>query len=107
LTETDELVAAAPHPDGWEIHVFRFGRLAAAGVMPHGAITQVWIDALVSTAESVEGGYGPVPAATAEETECLLRWLDQDGIRVARGSWQCASEGSARHLPNFEAAGLG
>lgn len=107
LTETDELVAAAPHPDGWEIHVFRFGRLAAAGIMPHGAITQVWIDALVSTAESVEGGYGPVPAATAEETECLLRWLDQDGIRVARGSWQCASEGSARHLPNFEAAGLG
>ncbi|MGZ8719462.1 MAG: DEDD exonuclease domain-containing protein [Aeromicrobium sp.] len=107
LTETDELVAAAPHPDGWEIHVLRFGRLAAAGVMPHGAITQVWIDALVSTAESVEGGYGPVPAATAEETECLLRWLDQDGIRVARGSWQCASEGSARHLPNFEAAGLG
>jgi len=107
LTETEELVAAAPHPDGWEIHVFRFGRLAAAGVMPHGVLTGVWVDALLSSAESVEGGFGPVPAATAEETECLLRWLDQDGIRMVRGSWQCASEGSARHLPFFERVGLG
>ena len=107
LTETGELLAAAPHPDGWEVHVFRFGRLAAAGVMPRGVLTQVWVDALLSSAESVEGGFGPVPAATAEETECLLRWLDQDGIRIVRGSWQCASVGSARHLPNFSPAGLG
>ena len=107
LTETGELLAAAPHPDGWEVHVFRFGRLAAAGVMPRGVLTQVWVDALLASAESVEGGFGPVPAATAEETECLLRWLDQDGIRIVRGSWQCASLGSARHLPNFSPAGLG
>ena len=107
LTETDELVAAAPHPQGWEIHVFRFGRLAAAGVMPHGVITSVWVDSLLSAAESVEGGFGPIPAATAEETECLLRWLDQPGIRVVRGVWQCPVAGSARHLPFFEPAGLG
>lgn len=106
LTGSAELVAAAPHPEGWEIHVFRFGRLAAAGVMPHGVLTQIWVDALVSSAESVEGGFGPVPAATAEETECLLRWLDQDGIRVVRGSWHCPVAGSARHLPFFEPAGL-
>lgn len=107
LTETDELLAAAPHPDGWEVHVFRFGRLAAAGVMPRGVLTQVWVDALISSAESVEGGFGPVPVATAEETECLLRWLDQDGIRIVRGAWQCSVVGSARHLPFFEPAGLG
>ena len=107
LTETDELLAAAPHPDGWEIHVFRFGRLAAAGVMPRGVLVQAWVDALLSSAESVERGFGPVPAATAEETECLLRWLDQDGIRIVRGSWQCSAVGSARHLPNFSPAGLG
>lgn len=107
LTRTDELVAASPHPDGWEIHVFRFGRLAAAGVMPHGVFTQVWVDGLVASAESVEAGFGPVPAATAEETECLLRWLDQVGLRIVRGSWQCSSVGSAQHLPFFEPAGLG
>ena len=107
LTETDELLAAAPHPDGWEVHVFRFGRLAAAGVMPRGVLTQVWVDALISSAESVEGGFGPVPAATAEETECLLLWLNQDGIRIVRGSWQCPAVGSARHLSLFEPAGLG
>lgn len=107
LTETDELIAAAPHPDGWEIHVFRFGRLAAAGVMPHGALTSVWVDSLLASAESVEGGFGPVPAATAEETECLLRWLDEPGIRIVRGAWHCPVDGSARHLPFFEPAGLG
>ena len=107
LTETDEIIAAAPHRDGWEIHVFRFGRLAAAGVMPRGVRSPLWIDALVTSAESVEGSFGPVPAATAAETECLLRWLDQDGIRIVRGAWQCAFVGSARHLPVFEPVGLG
>lgn len=107
LTETDELIAAAPHPEGWEMHIFRFGRLAAAGVMPRGVIATVWLDAFVATAESVERGFGPTPAATVEETECLLRWLDTDGIRIVRGTWQCPLAGSARHAPSYESVGLG
>ncbi len=87
LTGTDELVAAAPHPEGWEIHVIRFGRLAAAGVMPRGTHPIGWVDALLATAETVEPGFGPIPAATAEETETLLRWLDSPGLRMVRGSW--------------------
>jgi DNA polymerase-3 subunit epsilon len=98
LTEVAELVAAAPHPDGWEIHVLRHGRLAAAGVMPRGTHPSGWVDALLATAESVDAGYGPIPAATAEETECLLRWLDTPGLRVVRGSWQAPLHGGARHL---------
>jgi DNA polymerase-3 subunit epsilon len=38
LTAIDELVAAAPHPEGWEIHVIRFGRLAA----PRAGSTPCW-----------------------------------------------------------------
>ncbi len=101
LTAVPELVAAAPHPDGWQIHVMRHGRLAAAGVMPRGTHPAGWVDALLATAESVDAGYGPVPAATAEETECLLRWLDTPGLRVVRGTWQAPLAGAARHLSSM------
>ncbi|KAA1399767.1 DEDD exonuclease domain-containing protein [Aeromicrobium ginsengisoli] len=104
LTATDELVAAAPHPEGWEIHVIRFGRLAAAGVMPRGTHPIGWVDALLATAESVEPGFGPIPAATAEETETLLRWLASPGLRMVRGSWHTPLGGAARHLSPFEDA---
>ncbi|TXL62809.1 DEDD exonuclease domain-containing protein [Aeromicrobium terrae] len=98
LTRVPELVAAAPHPDGWEIHAIRHGRLAAAGVMPHGTHPHGWVDALLATAETVDAGYGPIPAATAEETECLLRWLDTPGLRMVRGAWSSPLESGARHL---------
>jgi DNA polymerase-3 subunit epsilon len=104
LTETAELVAAAPHPDGWEVHVIRFGRLAAAGVLPRGVHPTGWVDALIATAETVPPGFGPIPAATAEETETLLRWLDSPGLRMVRGAWQTRLDSGARHLAPFEDA---
>lgn len=104
LTSVDELVAAAPHPQGYEIHVIRFGRLAAAGILPRGVHPTGWVDALLATAETVIGGFGPVPAATAEETETLLRWLDSPGLRMVRGAWHVPLESAARHLTPFEQA---
>ncbi len=98
LTAVPELVAAAPHPEGWEIHAMRHGRLAAAGVMPHGTHPVGWVDALLATAETVSPGFGPVPAATHEETELVLRWLATPGLRLVRGSWHAPLSGSARHL---------
>lgn len=104
LTALPELVAAAPHPDGWEIHVVRYGRLAAAGVMPRGTHSAGWVDALVATAETVEPAHGPAPAAHVEETECILRWLHTPGMRMVRGSWQWRSDAAARFLERFEPA---
>jgi DNA polymerase-3 subunit epsilon len=104
LTSVEELVAAAPHPGGWEIHVIRFGRLAAAGVLPRGVHPTGWVDALLATAETVEPGFGPIPAATVEETETLLRWLDSPGLRMVRGAWHTPLESAARHLTPFELA---
>ena len=104
LTDEAELVAAAPHPQGWEVHVLRHGRLAAAAVMPKGTQPQPWVDTLLATAESVAAGFGPVPAATAEETELILRWLESPGIRIVRGTWQVPLASAARHLERFVAA---
>jgi DNA polymerase-3 subunit epsilon len=59
---------------------------------------------LLATAETVIGGFGPIPSATAEETETLLRWLESPGLRMVRGSWQSPLKSAARHLGPFEDA---
>jgi len=97
------LVAAARLPQGgWELHVVRHGRLAAAGVSPPGAHPQPYVDALVATAESVDVPPAPTPAALVDETECVLRWLDQQGVRLVQldGVWACPFPGAGafRHL---------
>lgn len=98
LTAEAELVAAAPHETGWEIHVVRHGRLAAAGVMPRGTRPAGWVDALLATAESVTPTHGPAPAATPEETELVRRWLQTPGLRMVRGRWASPLESATRHL---------
>ncbi len=100
LTAIAELVAAHPDGDGgWELAVIRRGRLAAAGVAGRGVPPWPVIEALLATADVVEPGPGPVPTALAEETECILRWLEEPGARLVHASqpWQ---------QPAFGAGGL-
>jgi DNA polymerase-3 subunit epsilon len=98
LAAVAELVAAQPRFDGgWDLAVVRFGRLAAAGVVPAGAAAAAYVDALLATAEVVVPGVGPTPAASAEEMECVLRWLAQPGTRLVRldGQWSSPATGAA------------
>jgi DNA polymerase-3 subunit epsilon len=46
-----------------------------------------------------------VPAATAEETEKVLRWLEAPGIRLidVAGEWVCPVGGATRHLSVYDA----
>ncbi|AWB91964.1 DEDD exnuclease domain-containing protein [Aeromicrobium chenweiae] len=104
LTSIPEIVAAGPHPQGWEVHVIRHGRLAGAGILPRGVRPVGWTDALLATAETVVAGFGPAPVATVEETETVRRWLDSPGLRMVRGAWQAPRESAARHLTPFEEA---
>jgi DNA polymerase-3 subunit epsilon len=100
LTSCAQLVAARATPaGGWEITVTRHGRLAATGVAPPGAAPRPYVDALVATAETVRPGPGPTPAASAEETECVLRWLDLPGTRLVEvdGMWCSPVRGAVRH----------
>jgi DNA polymerase-3 subunit epsilon len=99
LTGIAELIAARPATaGGWELAVVRHGRLAAAGVSPPRIHPRATIDVLLATAETVSGGPGPVPSATAEETERILAWLERSETRLVRVSagWQSPVRGAAR-----------
>ncbi|KRF36297.1 DEDD exonuclease domain-containing protein [Nocardioides sp. Soil805] len=106
LTRCPEVVAARREDDGrWSVHVVRHGRLAAAGVIPPGTDAHTYVRQLRASAESVRTAPGPVPAATAEETEKVLRWLESPGIRLVDvdGEWICPVAGATRHLPLYDA----
>jgi DNA polymerase-3 subunit epsilon len=106
LTRCSELVAARREDDGrWAVHVVRHGRLAAAGVIPPGAHAGEWIRQLRASAETVSGGPGPTPAATAEESEKVLRWLESGGVRLVHldGEWSSPLGGARKHLAVHDA----
>ena len=101
LASCPELVAAQRRFDGgWDLTVVRHGRFAGATVAPVGAQPWPYVDALMATAETVTPGVGPLSAASAEETDCVLRWLADDASRlvVIDGEWSS---------PAFGAGGLG
>ncbi|MCM0622580.1 DEDD exonuclease domain-containing protein [Nocardioides bruguierae] len=114
LTACPEVVAARREDDGrWAVHVVRRGRLAAAGVIPSGSDAHAFVDVLRAGAETLEPeraqAPGPVPAATAEETEKVLRWLEQPGVRLVEveGEWTCPVAGAGRSLALLAPAGHG
>lgn len=79
------LVAAEPTDDlGWDIHVIRHGRLAAAGHAAPGSDPRARVEALVAQADHVEPSRGPAPAGLTEEAIEILRWLESGGVRLVR-----------------------
>jgi DNA polymerase-3 subunit epsilon len=95
LQAVSELVAARPDGDGgWELSVVRAGRLAAAGHAPRGVPPWPVIEALRATADVVDESHVPL----AEETECILRWLEEPGTRLADASdpWMMPAFGAGR-----------
>ncbi len=98
LAGVEEMVAALPDgAGGWELSVVRYGRLVASGRAPAGAGVRPYVAALKATAETVVPGPGPLPAASAEEVECVLRWLERPGARLVEcsGTWASPAFGAA------------
>ena len=101
LAAVPELAAARRlDAGGWELHVVRHGRLAAAGTSPPGAHPRPYLDALLATAETVTPAPPPLPAATAEEVECVLRWLETPGTRLVElaGTWALPARSARAYL---------
>lgn len=97
LTGCPEMVAARPtDAGGWEVVVVRHGRLAGTAVAGSHADPRIVAADLIATAEVVQPGPGPAPAASAEESECVLRWLERPGLRLIRleGTWACPAFGA-------------
>ncbi|WP_433377258.1 DEDD exonuclease domain-containing protein [Actinoplanes sp. CA-142083] len=113
LTRLSEVVAARRDGiGGWEIIVVRHGRLAAAATSPPREHPRPTLDAVRMTAETVLPGPGPVPAASAEETERILAWLERADTRLVEtsGDWVSPVRGAARFsalLNRAEAAASG
>jgi DNA polymerase-3 subunit epsilon len=102
-----ELVAARPLTSGgWEVAVVRWGRLAAAGTVPPRVAPRPHVDALIATAETVVPGVGPLATASAEEMECVLRWLELPGTRLVEltGQWSSPAYGAAGIRARLDAA---
>lgn len=80
--------APAPAP-GWQIHVIRYGRLAAAATAPPGSPPrQVAADA-ERLAETVLPAPHGLPACSIEEAERIAAWLERPGVRLMaiEGDW--------------------
>jgi DNA polymerase-3 subunit epsilon len=107
VTSCAEICAAKRTEDGgWELHVIRHGRLAAAGISPRGTDPRKYLEMLRASAETVLPGIGPVATASPEEIEIVLRWLDSPGIRLVEmdGTWTCPVSGAGRHLGRLDNA---
>jgi DNA polymerase-3 subunit epsilon len=105
LTGCAEICAARRTDDGgWELHVIRRGRLAAAGISPRGTDPRKYLEMLRASAETVLPGIGPVASASPEEIELVLRWLDSPGIRLVEmdGTWTCPVSGAGRHVSRLD-----
>ncbi|MEV4714336.1 DEDD exonuclease domain-containing protein [Micromonospora sp. NPDC049374] len=92
---------AAAHPaagGGWELALVRHGRLAGAGVSPPGVHPRPTLATIRATAETVPPGHGPVPAASPEESERILSWLERPETRLVEMSagWSSPVAGAAR-----------
>jgi DNA polymerase III subunit epsilon len=101
LAAVPELAAARRlEAGGWELHVVRHGRLVAAGTSPPGAHPRPYLDALLASAETVTPAPPPLPAATAEEAECVLRWLETPGTRLVEldGTWALPARSAPAYL---------
>jgi DNA polymerase-3 subunit epsilon len=99
LAAIPELVAARRSPvGGWELVCVRHGRLAGSSRSPRGADPMPYVEALRASAEVVAVPTAPAPAALPEETEKILHWLDEPGVRLVRvdGAWTCPVDGAQR-----------
>ncbi|NIZ92536.1 DEDD exonuclease domain-containing protein [Kineococcus rubinsiae] len=107
LGDAPELVAArrsAPSPGwpvgGWELVLVRYGRLAGTSLTPRGADPMPYVEALRATGEVVAPPGPGRPGLLTEETDALLTWLEQPGVRLVSvedpevSPWTCPVNGA-------------
>lgn len=107
VAASPEIVAArrsAPTPGwptgGWEVVLIRYGRLAGTCLTPRGSDPMPHIEALRATGEVVAPPGPGRPGLLVEETDALLGWLEQPGVRLVTvqdpdaSPWTCPVRGA-------------
>lgn len=102
LTRVPHMVTAfMVAPQQWEFLVIRYGRLAGTAQGSSKNYREI-VESLVLTADVVVDNGEILPASHHEEVEVLLRYLNQDGIRIVEidGEWSLPvfGSGAARDL---------
>jgi DNA polymerase-3 subunit epsilon len=90
LARCAELGAARRLEDGgWELVLVRHGRLAATARVDRLTDPRPVLATLQATAEHVAPPVAPAPAGHPEETDLVLGWLEQPGVRLVTidGTW--------------------
>ncbi|GIG40029.1 DEDD exonuclease domain-containing protein [Cellulomonas phragmiteti] len=85
-----ELVAARRTDEGgWEIVLVRYGRLAGTAVVDRRTDPRPVVASLRAGGEHVAAPVAPATAAHPEETDLVLAWLEQPGVRLVEvdGEW--------------------
>jgi DNA polymerase-3 subunit epsilon len=96
LAAVPELVIARPDgSSGWHLSVVRRGRLVSAGTAPVGTSVRGELATLLATAETPTGPDDEL-AATVDETELILRWMEKPGTRLVEltGTLACPAPGT-------------
>jgi len=99
LAGVAELVLARPDGEGgWQLSVVRRGRLVAAGNAPRGTSVRGTLPDLLATAETPVGP-ADEPAASVDETELVMRWIEKPGTRLVQvqGTLACAAPGTGAY----------
>lgn len=88
IASCPEIIAALPVAGGWDIHVIRYGKLAAA-THATSARARASAEEAARHAETVLPPGTGMPACTVEEAEKVASWLELPGIRIVEidGEW--------------------
>lgn len=89
LARCPQILAAELVDDCWQIHLIRYGRLAAATVARPGQSPRAIAEQAVLTAETVLRPTSGLPACSVEEAERVAAWLERPGVRLMQidGDW--------------------
>ena len=96
LAAVPELTIARPDGSGgWHLSVVRRGRLVAAGSAPQATSVRSTLAGLLLTAETPTGPDDEL-AASVDETELILRWMEKPGTRLVEltGTLACPAPGT-------------
>ncbi|MEY3407012.1 MAG: hypothetical protein RL038_73 [Actinomycetota bacterium] len=91
FTTIEEIVAAAPSNGGWEIHVIRYGALAAAAFEKDTDQVLVRAESLRLSAQVFERPEAPAPANTIAEVNMIAAWFRNNQVRLLSISTPWAS----------------